>query len=187
MIFCKKTMLGNKKKTDNVIMNIASFLFRTSCIFSFRTSVIFCSGHPVFLIPDCRFLDYGHPDIIRETGCRYGLLRLMSVKKRWDEKGLPRWVSNTVKKNVYFHLSRKLSFVRSKLKCSNSMKSSIKSSRIKFDGDGDGEYEHTSHFQSVYWILVRTGKHPEISMAVFFTFNVSSMFFYAWKQNQMKK
>jgi hypothetical protein len=66
------------------------FIFRTSCIFTFRTSDIFCSGHPVFFIPDFRFLDYGHPDFIRQTGCRYGLLRPMFVKKRWDEKGLPR-------------------------------------------------------------------------------------------------
>jgi hypothetical protein len=66
------------------------FIFRTSCIFTFRTSVIFCSGHPVFFIPHFRFLDYGHPDFIRQTGCRYGLLRPMSVKKRWDKKGLYR-------------------------------------------------------------------------------------------------
>jgi hypothetical protein len=71
-------------------------MFRTSCIFISRTSVIFCSGNPIFFVPNFRFFNYGHPDLIRITGWRNGHLQLMSVKKERDEKGLPQTIIFTI-------------------------------------------------------------------------------------------
>ena len=61
------------------------FIFRTSCIFTFRISVIFCSGHLTFYIPNIMYFhipNIGH-FLFRSSCIFYSALPVLGLRTSW--------------------------------------------------------------------------------------------------------
>ena len=106
VILCSEhPVLFRSEHRSFFVSNICHFMFRTSCIFRSEHLDDFHSEHPVFFIPTFRRFHSEHP----ETEVRNGLLRPMSVKKKEDEKGPPRFFGPVRKSERNFGPARKFS------------------------------------------------------------------------------
>jgi hypothetical protein len=116
------------------VPNICHFLFRTSCIFPFRTSVIFCSEQPALFVPNilyfsfrtsqqfpfrtpgkmilCSIVDSEHPTNNRMSG-RGGTKRDKPVSRRTDRSVSNLAASSLISSRLLFVLKKKPSFISS--------------------------------------------------------------------------